>query len=108
MISCFISMLLNLEECRSSQEKEFALRNIVHNDILREHLCLLNDLFGTEVIYFCVSYLVKILFILMIVVYNFKTRKNLVILIKEQPEEASSTKLAIASTNKRASFERMI
>ena len=45
-------MLLNLEECKSSQEKELALRNIVHSDVLREHLSLLNDVLGTEVIFF--------------------------------------------------------
>ena len=51
-ISGLVSFLLNLEDCVSSQDREELLYEIVENEIMREKLWLLNDLFGTEVLAF--------------------------------------------------------
>ena len=49
VVQSLVSILLELEECRTPAEREHALREHIIDDTLKEDLCLLNDLLGTHV-----------------------------------------------------------
>ena len=49
VVQSLVSILLELEECRTAAEREHALREHIIDDTLKEDLCLVNDLLGTHV-----------------------------------------------------------